>query len=170
MIAAFLLRFWISSGPWFCYVDRFAAGLWVSWTQIVQATDAVDAGPPSLGGRSSVVGPFANLTSFLLTAKGFRKCETRLARMLGVIQDHRTLSPLGVLLFAGRSRNSLHPYEIVASARAIRHPGLWLWAPRAGVRIASRLELLLHHLFWQWRWRHGYRIRGSLLDRVLCRV
>ncbi|KAK3952736.1 hypothetical protein QBC32DRAFT_370049 [Pseudoneurospora amorphoporcata] len=30
---------------------------------------------------------------------------------------------------------------------------------------ASWLELL-HHLFWRWRWKHGYRNRGSLLDRV----
>ncbi|KAL0473138.1 hypothetical protein QR685DRAFT_594914 [Neurospora intermedia] len=29
VIATFVLRFWSSSGPWFCYVDRFAARPWV---------------------------------------------------------------------------------------------------------------------------------------------
>ncbi|KAK1781584.1 hypothetical protein QBC45DRAFT_449133 [Copromyces sp. CBS 386.78] len=55
-----------------------------------------------------------------------------------LIHTPKTLSLLGILHFAGR----------------------------AGMRISSWLELLLHHLFWRWRWKHGYRNRGSLLDRV----
>ncbi|ESA43371.1 hypothetical protein NCU16684 [Neurospora crassa OR74A] len=86
--------------------------------------------------------------------------------VLALVHNPKTLSLLGTLHFVGRSRNSFQAHKMWPPHTRYVILFFFLWTMRVGMRIASRLELLLHHLFWRWRWRHGYRIRGSLLDRV----
>ncbi|KAL0473139.1 hypothetical protein QR685DRAFT_569243 [Neurospora intermedia] len=67
--------------------------------------------------------------------------------LLALVHNPKTLSLLDTLHFAHKMWPPHTRYVILFFC---------LWTTR----------LLLHHLFWRWRWRHGSRIRGSLLDRV----
>lgn len=79
---------------------------------------------------------------FLAHRQRISQVRVEVGRMLVLVHNPKTLSLLGTLHFAGRSRNSLQAHEMWPPHT--RYVFLcWLWTTRAGMRIASRLRVVV---------------------------